>query len=101
MSHERRARDPEVVEKVAHELDMRREFVGVLARTVAPAARQEIDEYLAASVGQKGREGAPGMRRPGEPVEENDGVTGAPGPGRIVIEPGAAEVHELAAHAQC
>jgi hypothetical protein len=98
MADDRGAWQGEVVHEAANQRRMIHESTARAAWSVAAAASHEVDHHRAASFGQQWRDAAPRVRRSGKSVEEDDRIASTAGARGVVVQAGAAHIHELTAH---
>ena len=98
VADERGARQREVVHEPTNERRMVHHTGAPALRAVAAAASHEVDDDRAASFGQQRRDGAPRVRRSRESVQQDDRIAATASARGVVVQAGAAHIHELAAH---
>jgi len=98
VAHDRRVRDAQRVQEPDDALGVPSDAEVAPVRRIAAAVAEEVDHHHAVAVGDERRHVAPQVRRGGEPVDQDDGLTGTSRSRGVIVQARATYIDELTPH---
>jgi hypothetical protein len=100
VTDEARATDAKLIEQCDRSVSVRGDVDGMRAGAIAASVSQEVEHDQSMPGRHQRDDTAPEMARCRKAVKEYNGYAGAARSGGVVVEPRAAKIEELTAHAE-